>query len=328
MNSVRLFAGFAMAGMAATSCLAQETAQANARDYPSANIRLIVNVAAGGVTDAVARIVGQGLYEKWGKPVIVENRVGGNSTIAALAVARAPADGHTLFVTADAPFTATPFMVKDLNFSIQDFTPIAIICRPVPVFAVQASLRIKTLRDLVALAKSRPGTLNYGSQGLGTYGHLGMEDFIRRAGIRMVHVPYRGGAPALEGLVRGDVNVLIINYSNIAPFEPSGEVNIIAGAGDRRASLRSDMPIAMETVPGFSVSTWFGMFGPAGMSPQLVDKIRAGVEDVLASEKSTEFLKTSSCERETATPQQFVDLIASDAKHWKAVIESVGINPE
>jgi tripartite-type tricarboxylate transporter receptor subunit TctC len=325
MNSVRLFAGFAMAGMVATSCLAQEAVQ----NYPTANIRFIVNVAAGGVTDAVARVLGQGLYEKWGRPVIVENRVGGNFAIAAQAVSRSPADGLTLLVTADAPFTSTPFMVKDLSFSIRDFTPIAVICRPVPVFAVQASLKIKTLDDFLKLAKSKPGALNYGSMGLGSYGHLGMEDFIQRAGIKMVHVPYRGGAPALEGLVRGDVNALIINYSNIAPFEQSGDVTIIAGAGGQRASMRPDLPTVMEAaVPGFSVSTWFGVFGPAGMSPELVNKIRQGVDDVLATEKFAEFMKTNSCERETATPQQFVDLIASDAKHWKALIESVGIKPE
>jgi tripartite-type tricarboxylate transporter receptor subunit TctC len=320
MNSVRLLAGFALASLLATSSLAE--------DYPSANVRLIVNVAAGGVTDAVARVVGQGLHKKWGKPVIVENRVGGNFSIAAQAVARSPADGHTLLVTADAPFTTTPFMVKDLNFNIRDFTPIGVICRPVPVLAVRASLKIKTLDDFLALAKSRPGTLNYGSQGLGSYGHLGMEDFIQRAGIKMVHVPYRGGAPAIEGLVRGDVNALIINHSNIAAFEQSGDVTIIAAMGDRRIPLRPDTPTAMETVPGFSVSTWFGVFGPAGMAPDLVEKIRQDIDSVLATEKTVEFLQASSCERETATPQQFIDMIAADAKHWKAVIESVGIKPE
>lgn len=324
MSSTRLIAGFAMLGLMATSCLAQE----GAKDYPNANIRLIVNVAAGGVTDAIARVVGQGLYEKWGKPVIVENRVGGNSSIAALAVSRSAADGYTLFVTADAPFTATPFMVKDLNFTIHDFTPIAVICRPVPVLAVQASMKIKTLDEFLKLAEAQPAKLNYGSQGLGTYGHLGMEDFIRRAGIKVVHVPYRGGAPALEGLVRGDVNALIINYSNIAPFAQSGDVTILAAASDRRASVRPELPTMMETIPGFSVSTWFGIFGPSNMPPDLTAKIRQGVESVLETEKLTEFMKLNSCERETATPQQFRNLIAADAKHWQAVIESVGIKPE
>jgi tripartite-type tricarboxylate transporter receptor subunit TctC len=302
---------------------------AHGQEFPPANMRLIVNVAAGGVTDALARLVGRGLNEKWGKAVIVENLVGGNSSIAAQAVARARSDGHTLLVTADAPFTTTPFLVKKLNFNLGQFTPIAVICRPAPVFAVKASSGVRTLKEFITLARSRPGALNYASQGLGTYGHLGMEDFKQRTGINILHVPYRGGAPALEGLVRGDVAALITNYSNVAPFEQSGDVVIIASAGDHRSSARPDLPTAIEEgIPGFSVSTWFGIFGPAGMSPDLIDKIRDGVEAVLESDRSAEFLKLNSCERVRATPPQFSEIIAADYKHWRDVIETVGIQAE
>jgi tripartite-type tricarboxylate transporter receptor subunit TctC len=286
-------------------------------------------VAAGGVTDTLARVVGQGLTDKWGKRVIVDNRVGANSTIAAQAVTRAPPDGLTLFVTADAPFTATPFMVKDLSFSLADFSPIAVICRAVPVFAVNASVKVKTIADFIAYAKAQSAPLSYGSQGTGTYGHLGMEDFRRRAGIDMVHVPYRGGAPALEGLIRGDVTALITNYSNIAPYEQSGNVRLLAAAGNRRAELRPDLPTIGETdVPGFSVSTWFGVFGPANMPADLVGTIRDGVDAVLSTDKVVEHLRNNSCERVTATPQQFRDLIIADARYWQGVIEMVGLKPE
>lgn len=310
-----------------TACMAP-VAMTHAQEFPSENMRLIVNVAAGGVTDAVARLVGHGLNAAWGKPVIVENLVGGHSTIAAQAVIRAKADGHTLFVTADAPFTSTPFLVKKLNFSLSQFTPIAVICRPAPVFAVKASLSVKTLNEFIALAKSRPGALNYSSQGVGTYGHLGMEDFKLRTGIDIVHVPYRGGAPALEGLVRGDVAALIINYSNVAPYVESGDVVIIAAAGDRRSAVRPDIPTAIEQGVQFSVSTWFGVFGPAGMSPDLLAKIRNGVEAVLESDKSAEFFKVSSCERMKVTSSQFSDMIAVDYKHWGDVIKTIGIQIE
>ena len=300
-----------------------------AQDYPSGNIRFIVNVAAGGVTDSLARVVGQGLHEKWGKPVIVENRVGGNSTLAAQAVARAPADGLTLFVTADAPFTATPFMVKDLKFSLEDFSPIVVICRLVPVFAVNASLGIKTMKDFIAFTKEQSAELSYASQGVGTFGHLGMEDFKRRAGIKMVHVPYRGGAPALEGLVRGDVAAIIANYANLAHFEQAGKVVIIAAAGDQRTELRPELPTIVESgVPGFSVSTWFGIFGPAKMPPDLVAKIREGIHEVLSADRSVEHLKRNTCERMNTTPQQFHDLIIADAKYWHGVIAALGIKPE
>jgi tripartite-type tricarboxylate transporter receptor subunit TctC len=300
-----------------------------AEDYPSGNIRFIVNVAAGGVTDTLARVIGQGLTDKWGKRVIVENRVGANSTLAAQAVTRAPADGLTLLVTADAPFTATPFMVKDLSFSLADFSPIAVICRPAPVFAVNASLKVKTIKNFIAFAEAQSAPLSYASQGTGTYGHLGMEDFRRRAGIDLVHVPYRGGAPALEALVRGDTAALITNYSNVAPFEQAGNVRIIAAAGDRRTELRPDLPTISESgVPGFSVSTWFGIFGPAKMPQDLVGKIRDGVDAVLSTDKAAEHLRNNSCARMNATPGQFHDLIVADAKYWHGVIEAVGTRPE
>jgi len=259
----------------------------------------------------------------------VENRVGGNSTLATQVVARAPADGLTLFVTADAPFTATPFLVKDLNFSLADFTPIAVICRVVPVFAVNASLGIKSIKDLITRAKATNTPLSYASQGVGTYGHLGMEDFKRRADIQLGHVPYRGGAPAIEGLVRGDVAALITNYANIAPFEQSGNVVIVAAAGERRTDLRPNLPTISEAdVSGFSVSTWFGLFGPANMAPDLVAKIQDGINAVLSADKSVAHLQTNSCERVNATPHQVHDLIVTDAQHWRGVIDAIGMRPE
>jgi tripartite-type tricarboxylate transporter receptor subunit TctC len=301
---------------------------AHAQGFPAENIKLVVNVAAGGVTDTLARLVGHGLNGKWGKPVIVENIVGGNSVMAAQAVLRAKPDGHTLLVTADAPFTSTPLIVKNLSFSLAQFTPIAVVCRPVPVFAVRASLGVKTLKEFVALAKARPGTLNYASQGVGTYGHLGMEDFKRRAGIDVLHVPYRGGMPALEGLVRGDAAALIVNYANIAPFERSGDVVILAAVGEQRTTIRPDLPTAIEAGIPFSVSTWFGIFGPAGLPGETVSKIRAGVDEILDGEKSAEFLKTNSCDRINATPQQFSEIITADYDHWRGVVQAAGIQPE
>jgi len=313
---------------AGVACLASFPS-AGALEFPSEMMRLVVNVTAGGVTDTLARLVGHGLTVKWGKPAVVENLVGGNSTLAAQAVLRAKADGHTLFVTADAPFTTTPFLVKKLSFSLSDFTPVAVICRPVPMFAVRASLGVKTLRDFIALARSRPGAFSYSSQGVGTYGHLGMEDFKLRTGIDIVHVPYRGGPPAIEGLVRGDVAALIANYSALAPFEESRDVVLIAAAGDRRGDARPDLATAAEQgVPKFSVSTWFGIFAPAGTPPDVVTKLHAGVESVLDSERSAEYFRTNSCERIRATPAQISELIAADYSHWRTVIQTIGLQME
>jgi tripartite-type tricarboxylate transporter receptor subunit TctC len=299
------------------------------QEFPSETMRLVVNVAAGGLTDALARLVGQDLTIRWGKPVVVENLIGGNSSNAAQAVIRAKPDGHTLLVTADAPFTTTPFLVKKLSFSISDFTPVAVICRPVPVLAVRASLGVKTLKDFIALAKSRPGTLSYSSQGVGSYGHLGMEDLKQRTGIDIVHVPYRGNAPALEGLMRGDVAALINNFTTVLPFEETRQVEIVAALGDRRVDARPGLATASEQgVSGFSVSTWFGVFAPAATPADVVHKLHKAVEAALDSGRAAEYFKINSCERMSATPSRISALIAADYAHWRSVIQTVGIQPE
>ena len=231
--------GRTLAGVFATMLAAQVHAQTeSAQNYPAGPIRLIVNSAPGGVTDAVGRVVGQGLNELWGRTVVVENRAGGKSVIAAHAVSRAAPDGLTLLATADVMFTTNPSLFPNLAYSIDDFAPVSLICRPTGVVAVNADLGVKTMDEYIALARAKPGVLNYGSPGIGTYSHLGVEELKFRTGAKIVHVPYRGGAPAIEGLLRGDVGALIINLSNIAPFEETGQIRILAAAGDKRSAAR------------------------------------------------------------------------------------------
>ena len=318
-----------VAGMLASAVICATLTTANSEEYPSKTVRLVVNVAAGGLTDTLARLAAQGLNAKWDKPVIVENIVGANSTLAASAVMRAKPDGHTLLASADAPFTSTPHLFKNLNYSLSDFAPIGVICRAVPVLAVRASLGVKTLPELIALTKSKPGTLSYGSMGVGTFGHLGMEDLKKRTGMNMVHVPYRGGAPAIEGLLRGDVAALIINSSNIAPFEQTGQVTVIAALSERRSGFRPNLATAIEQgVPGYSVSTWFGIFGPAEMPSDVTAKIRTALDAALASKKAVDYFKNNSCERVRASPADFKKLIAADYKHWGDIIQSIGLRAE
>jgi tripartite-type tricarboxylate transporter receptor subunit TctC len=316
------------AGIAGAAVLAP-LAAAHGEEFPSHTVRLIVNVAAGGLTDTLARLAAQGLGEKWSQPVIVENIVGANSTLAASAVMRAKPDGHTLLATADAPFTSTPHLFKNLNYSLANFAPIGIICRAVPVLAVRSSLGVKTLPEFVALAKAKPGALSYGSMGVGTFGHLGMEDLKNRTGIDMLHVPYRGGAPAIEGLLRGDVAALIINSSNIAPYEHTGQVTVIAALSNHRSEFRPNLPTAIEQgVPGYSVSTWFGIFGPAALPAATLAKIRKGLDAALLSKKAVDYFKNNSCERVEDSPAEFNNLIAADYKHWGDIIQSIGLRTQ
>ena len=301
---------------------------ADAQTYPNGQVRLIVPTSPGGVTDTMARIVAQRLTEQISQTVIVDNRPGGNSTIGAQAVARAPADGLTLLVTSDATITANPHLSK-LPYSAKDFTPIMVLCRGTPVLVVNAAVQANSTQELIALAKAKPGAMNYGSYGVGTYAHLSMEDFKQRTGTDIVHIPYRGGAPAMNGLLAGEVSMLLLNLSSLEAHEKIGKVKILASAGARRAAVRADLPtIAEAGVPGFATSVWFALLGPANMAPELTAKIHADVSNVLDLPQTREFFQKNSFERVTLSPVEFGKLIDDDSRHWEKLIKSVGAKLE
>jgi tripartite-type tricarboxylate transporter receptor subunit TctC len=311
------------------TALAISAGAAGAQSYPSGPMKLIVPVPAGGVTDTMARIVGQRLSEAWGQSVIVENRPGGNYAIGAQAVARAPADGLTLLVAPDSTFTANPHMVSKLPYDPKEFTPIMVLCRATPVLVVHPSVPTQNVRELIAHAKANAGKLNYGSYGIGTYAHLSMEDFKQRTGTEIVHIPYRGAAPAANGLLAGDVSMLLLNLSSIEAHEKTGRVKILAAATEKRAAARPDLPtIAESGVPGFATSVWFGLFGPANLPADVQNKIHADVSKALDLPQTKEFFATNSFERVTLSPAQFSKLIEDDSKHWAGLIKSVGAKLE
>ena len=301
----------------------------DAQTYPSGPVKLIVPVPAGGVTDIMARTVGQRLTELWGQSVIVENRPGGNTGVGAQAVERSAPDGLMLLVTSDSTFTANPALFAKLQYDPKAFTPIIVLCRATPMLIVHPSLPVKNVQELIAHAKANPGKLNYGSFGVGTYAHLSMEDFKRRTGTDMVHVPYRGAAPALNGLFTGEVSVMMLNLSSVEEHAKVGKVRIIAAATEKRAAAMPDLPTVSEAgVSGFSTSVWFALWGPANMPPDLVAKLHADISKVLDLPQTREFFKTNSFERVTLSPVQFGELISSDLKHWSAIIKAVGARLE
>jgi tripartite-type tricarboxylate transporter receptor subunit TctC len=311
------------------AALALLPAAARAGDYPSGPVKLIVPVPAGGVTDIMARTIGQRLQELWGQTVIVDNRPGGNYGVGAQAVERAPADGLTLLVAPDSTFTANPALLARLPYDPKAFTPISVLCRATPMLMVHPSLPVKTVPELIAHAKANPGKLNYGSFGVGTYAHLSMEDFKQRTGTSMQHIPYRGAAPALTGLLAGDVSVMLLNLSSVEEHARSGKVRIVAAATGSRAAAMPDVPTISESgVPGFSTSVWFALWGPGNLPPALTARIHADVSKVLELAPTREFFKTNSFQRVDITPAQFGELIASDLEHWSRLIQAVGARIE
>ena len=304
--------------------LAAVATTASAQNYPSGPVKLIVPVPAGGVTEVMARVLAQRLQEMWNQTVIVENRPGGNYGVGAQAVERSPADGLTLLVAPDSTFTANPELSSKLIYDVDNFTPIAVLCRATPMMIVNPSLSVKNVAELISYAKANPGKLSYGSFGVGTYAHLSMEDFKQRTGTDIQHVPYRGAAPGLNGLLGNEVSVMLLNLSSVEEHARAGKVRLIAAATANRAPALPDLPTVSETVPGFQSSVWFALWGPGKMPPALTAKIHADVSKALDLPEVQQFFKTNSFSRVDLSPADFGKLIQSDLKHWSALIKSVG----
>jgi tripartite-type tricarboxylate transporter receptor subunit TctC len=224
------------------------------------------------------------------------------------------------------PVIYNQFTFKSLPYNPEkDFEPVVNLFFNANALVVNSSLGVKTIPELIALAKAKPGTLNYGSYGVGTYAHLSMEEFKQRTGTDIVHIPYRGAAPAAQALLAGDVSMLLLNYSSIADHEKSGKVKILAAATAKRAQVRPELPtIAEAGVPGFSTTVWFALFGPANMPAELVQKIHADVSKVLDLPQSKEFFEKNSFERVTDSPAEFAKLVEHDYEHWRTLINQVG----
>jgi tripartite-type tricarboxylate transporter receptor subunit TctC len=298
--------------------------------YPTRTVRIIVPSPPGGITDILARVIAQSLSQSWGQPVIVDNRAGADEMIAGEAVAKSQADGHTLLVASNTAITAAPHLHKDMRYDpLKDLTPILMLGQVTPVMNVPASSPAKTVTELIALAKAQPDALNYGSFGNGTYAHVAMEDFKLRTGTQIVHIPYKGSAPAITALLRSEIAVLIVNMSNVAPHVSAGTVRIIAAAGPRRSAMRPDLPTVAESgVPGFSTGGWWGVFGPANLPAPVLDKIRSDVGRTLTTPETRKLYETNTLELIEKTPEEFAQFIRADHDNWARQIKAAGIKPD
>src|SRR5580698_1192604 len=301
---------------------------ASAQNFPSGPVKLIVPLPAGGVTDLMARIVAKHLQEMWGQAVVVENRPGGNTGVGSRDVEQSPPDGLMLLVAPDSTFTANPALFSKLIYDPSDFTPISVLCRGTPMLMVNPNLPVKAVPELVAYDKANPGKLSYGSFGIGTYAHLSMEELKQRTGMDLQHVPYKGAAPGLQGLLGNEVQALLLNLSSVEQYTKTGQVRLIAAATEKRVPVLPDLPTIGESVPGFSTSVWFGLWGPPKMSPELTAKVYADVSKALDLPETKEFFATNTLTRVGLSPQEFGGLVASDLKHWTTLINAVGAKVE
>jgi len=312
--------------LAAGSSVAAGPAK-DAADYPSRPIRMVVPFPPGGATDILARVVGKRMTDAWGQNVIIDNRAGAGGTLGAALVAKANPDGYTLLMGTNATHAIGPSLFKNLSYdALKDFAPITLVAIVPQVVIVNPALPVRNVKELVALAKEKPGALNFGSAGQGTPGHLGMELFKMMTGTSMTHVPYQGGAPGLAAVAAGQVQFMADNMNSALPFIQSGRVRAIAVTSAKRSGALPDLPtIAEQGVAGFDSGSWFGMFAPAGTPPAIVTKLHAEVVKILQLPDVRQTLAQQGAEVGANTPEQFTALIKTDIARWAKVIEAAGV---
>jgi tripartite-type tricarboxylate transporter receptor subunit TctC len=297
--------------------------------YPSKPVRIISPFAPGGGNDALCRIVAHRLAEEFKQQVIVENRAGANGIVGTEIAARSAPDGYTI-VLIPSGHAVNATLYRKLPFdSIRDFTPITLAGSSPLVLAVHPSLPAKNVKELVALAKARPGQLTYVSAGVGASGHLGGAQFESLTGTRMVHIPYKGMALAITDLMSGQVSLTFGTSLSVIPHARSGRLRALATTGARRSPALPDLPTVAEAgVPGYEASLWYGFVGPARLPPEVVRRLNSAIVAVLGLPDVRDRLASQGVDPQPTTPEEFAQLLASDVERWAKVIQRAGIQPE
>jgi tripartite-type tricarboxylate transporter receptor subunit TctC len=297
-----------------------------AQGYPNRPVRLVVPFPAGGPADALGRALADQLNKMWGQPVIVENRGGAGGNLGAEVVARAAADGYTLLLNASSHVINASLYEKLPYDPIKDFTPVSEVASYMLVLVVHPSLPAKSVNEFVAFANSKQDGLSVANAGLGTPTHLAAVLFAQAAGVNLVHVPYRGAAPASTDLIGGQVPAMFNNPVNAVPQVRSNNLRALAVTGSKRLSLLPDLPtIAESGYPGFETRTWYGLFGPAGMPADVVRKLHVDTEKVLRIPEIANNLVAQGWDIAVSPPDQFSVVLQSEFDRWSAVVKRAGI---
>ncbi len=304
--------------------LALTTVLATAQTFPTKPVRIVVPQTPGGASDALARIVGQKLSEKWGQPVVIENRAGAGGNIGMDVVAKAPGDGHTLLMSYVGSHAINVSIYKKLPFDPEaDFSPVATLANVPFVAAVTGSLPVNNIRELAAYAAKNP--ISFGSAGNGSVNHLLGEMFSTAVQTKMQHVPYKGAAPALNDLLSGQIQLVFTSLPSVAQHIRAGTIKGLGVTGSKRAQTFKDMPTISESgYPNFVINPWFGLFGPKGMPPAVVRQINADIRTILQEKDTQEKFAALGAEPYESTPQAFASALHADIQKWAAVVKTSG----
>ena len=300
---------------------------ASADDYPSHPIRLVVPYAAGGGADSVARVIAKRVGETIGQPIVIENRGGAGSIIGTELVKQSAPDGYTLLLGQSGPISINPAVYKSLPYDpLKDFAPVTMTTSYPYIMVVSPALGVKTLQEFVALARSKPGELNYGTTGVGAANHLVTELFDSNAGIRMTHIPYRGTALAVTDLLAGHVQVVFSDPITALPQITAGALLALAVTSRERSPVAPDVPtIAESGYPGFDAIAWHGILAPAGTPPAIVSKLNAEIVAALKDPETRELLEKQAMQTVGSSPEAFAGFIRQDIAVWKEVADQAKV---
>lgn len=323
LNS-KVFMNWAAIFLSSLNLMHYGFAQTQTLNFPVKPVRIIVPQTPGGASDALARIVGQKLSEKWGQPVVIENRSGAGGNIGMDAVAKAPGDGHTLLMSYVGSHAINPSIYSKLPFDPEaDFVAVATLANVPFVAAINASVPVTNMKGLVAYASQKP--VSFGSAGNGSVNHLLGEMFNTASGSKMQHVPYKGAAPALTDLISGQIQVVFTSLPSVAQHIRSGTVKGLGVTGSKRAAAFKDIPTISDSgFPGFVINPWFGLFASKGTPASVVRQINADVKKVLEDKDILEKFSALGAEPFESTPQEFQAMLHADIKTWAAVVKSSG----
>ena len=307
--------------------LAFATGLASAQPYPNKSIRMIVPYPPGGPTDVQARVIAQKLGELLGQSVVIENRGGAGGMLGSSVVAKSAPDGYTLLMGASGPQALGPLMAKEPPYDpVKDFTPLSLVSYSPLMLVVNPKVPAKSVQDVIALAKSKPGGLNYGSFGNGTMAHLAGELFKTMAGVNIVHVPYKGSAPAMVALLGGEIDLMFDTVITALPHVQGGKLNGLAVTKGTRSSAAPDMPtVAEAALPGFEAVSWIGLMGPAGMPKDVVDRISDAMVKSLADPAVRERLVAAGAEPVGSDAATFAKHMKGELARWEPVVKAAGL---
>jgi tripartite-type tricarboxylate transporter receptor subunit TctC len=304
-------------------------AAAAAQSYPSRPITIVIGYTSGAVSDLAARTIGEGLHQAWGQPVIVENRPGSGGNIGASFVARAAPDGYTLMIGTDAQMASNVHLYKHVGYDpMKDFAPVAYAGANIICLAVNAQLPINSVADLIAYAKQNPGKLAYGTSGVGSPHHLAGELLRQKTGIDIQHVPYRGGGAAVNDLLGGHIGMAFLSLSAVVPHVNTGKVRIIAMVEKTRYAAMPDTPTIGETVAGFEMSSWLGIFAPAGTPADVIAKLNDGIAKVLTAAAVKAKLANLGLVVVAGKPEELANVVSDGLKVRGELVKAAGIQPE